>query len=355
MSSSNAPSEFARPDHPGDLTPFIRHLMRGGTLSLDEASAALEEMVTGQSHPAEMGAFLALLAQRVPTADEIAGAATVMRRHVDALKHDIAPERLLDTAGTGGAPKTFNVSTGAAIVAAGAGVPVAKGGNRSRTGRGSAEVLAALGVNVDAGREVQRQCLTTAGVCFCFAVHHHPAARHAMPVRKALGFPTIFNVLGPLCNPAGARRHLVGVYDRALVLPVANALRTLGAVRALVVHSEDGLDEVSIGAPTIVADVSAAGVGENTLTPEEIGLERGDPLHDVPSDCRAAAELLTRLLGGRMGGPHGQMLLASSAAALVAGGAADDLRAGVDLARKTIESGAAMRALDRLRATSSGE
>lgn len=355
MSNSNAPSEFARPEHPGDLTPFIKHLMRGGTLSLAEATAALEEIVTGQSHPAEMGAFLALLAQRVPTADEIAGAATVMRRHVDALTHDIAPERLLDTAGTGGAPKTFNVSTGAAIVAAGAGVPVAKGGNRSRTGRGSAEVLMALGVNVDAGRDAQRRCLESAGVCFCFAIHHHPAARHAMPVRKALGFPTIFNVLGPLCNPADARRHLVGVYDRALVLPVANALRTLGAVRALVVHSEDGLDEVSIGAATVVADVSPTGVRESVVTPEDIGLERGDPLRDVPADAAAAADLLKRLLGGQLDGSHGQMLLASSAAALVAGGTAPDLCAGVALARHTIESGAAMRALERLRAVSSAE
>ena len=177
--------------------------------------------MTGTAHHAEMGALLALLATRLPTVDELVGAAGVMREKVDPLETGIPADQLLDTAGTGGAPKTFNVSTAAAIVAAAAGVKVAKHGNRSRTGRGSAEVLDALGVDVDAGRDVQRQCLEQAGVAFCFAIHHHPAAKHAMPVRKALGFPTIFNLLGPLTSPAGAGRQIMGVYDDRFVRPIA--------------------------------------------------------------------------------------------------------------------------------------
>jgi anthranilate phosphoribosyltransferase len=236
--TASAPPEFVH-EVPGvDLTDTLKTLLAGATLSVEETGRAFEAMMTGRVNEAEMAALLALLAMRAPTSDEILGAARVMRHHVDRVTSDRDPAQIVDTAGTGGAPKTFNVSTTAAIVAAAAGAPVAKHGNRSRTGRGSAEVLRTLGVNVDADRDVQGRCLTEAGVCFCFAIHHHPATRHVMPVRLALGFPTIFNLLGPLTNPAGAARQLMGVYDRRFLIPIAEALAALGSTHAIVVHSD---------------------------------------------------------------------------------------------------------------------
>ncbi len=230
-----------------------------GPLCEVDAETLFEAVLSGHLDQAQIAGVLSLLAARGPTTDEVVGAARAMRRHVTPVPAS-DPGSLVDTCGTGGAPKTFNVSTAAAIVAAAAGARVAKHGNRSRTGRGSAEVLQALGVNVDAPPGTQARCLDEAGVCFCFAIHHHPAMRHAAVVRRALKFPTIFNILGPLTNPAGATRQLIGVYDEALVPLVAAALARLGSVRAMVVHSRDGLDEVSITAPTVVAEVSTRGI-----------------------------------------------------------------------------------------------
>ena len=221
------PPEFAGRDA-ANLTPYLTSLLAGESLSEHNASSAFEAIMTGEAHHAEMGALLALLATRLPTTDELTGAARVMRDKVDSLETGFESNELLDTAGTGGAPKTFNVSTAAAIVAAASGARVAKHGNRSRTGRGSAEVLEALGVNVGASRVVQKRCLQETNVCFCFAIHHHPAAKHAMPVRKALGFPTIFNLLGPLTNPASAGRQVMGVYDSSFIPVVAETLARLG-------------------------------------------------------------------------------------------------------------------------------
>ena len=250
------PSEFAREQRSADLTPMLEVLLEGRTLSVEQTTSAFESMMTGEVHHGEMGAFLALLATRLPTAEELEGAATVMRRHVTGVPSGIESDRVLDTAGTGGAPKTFNVSTAAALVAAGAGAFVAKHGNRSRTGRGPAEALQSLGINVDADTSVQARCLEEAHICFCFAIHHHPATKHVMPVRKAMGVPTIFNLLGPLTNPAGAGRQLMGVWDGVYQHPVAEALNRLGTVRALVVHSDDGLDELSISAPSTIVEVN---------------------------------------------------------------------------------------------------
>lgn len=346
------PPEFARAAHPGDLTPFIRALAEGRTLAEREAEDAFRSMMSGASHHAEMGAFLALLATRVPTVDELVGAARVMRDHVDRIHTGVDPASLLDTAGTGGAAKLFNVSTGAAIVAAAAGAKVAKHGNRSRTGRGSAEVLAELGVDVDAGRDAQRRCMDQAGICFCFAVHHHPAARHAMPVRKALGIPTIFNLLGPLTNPAGARRQLMGVYAPRFVRPVAEALARLGSVDALVIHGHDGLDEVSITAPTTVARVRNGAVEHGTVDARSLGLVEAPHAALIAQDLRDAARTLHSLLSGSDHGPRLDMLLANAAAALVASGVAGDLAAGVQRARGAIDGGDAARTLERLRAAS---
>ena len=342
------PSEFARPDHPGDLTPYLRHLLDGGSLPEAESRAAFEAIMTGTAHEAEMGALLALLATRVPTVDELVGAASVMREKVDRLETGVPSERLLDTAGTGGAPKVFNVSTAAAIVAAGAGVTVAKHGNRSRTGRGSAEVLAALGVNIDADRSVQRRCLEETGVAFCFAIHHHPAAKHAMPVRKALGFPTIFNLLGPLTNPAGAGRQIMGVYADRFVRPVADTHARLGAVRALVFHAADGLDEFSIDAPTHVADVRGGVVEEYEVDAQELGLRRATFEELQVRDLDHAAVLVRGILDGSEQGPPRDMTLLNAAAALVAADRVESFASGVGLAAEAIDSGATAKTLSGL-------
>jgi len=357
MSNSNdhRPSEFARPEHPGDLTPYLRHLLDGGTLPESESRAAFEAIMTGTAHHAEMGALLALLATRVPTVDELVGAAGVMRDKVDRLETGIPAEELLDTAGTGGAPKVFNVSTAAAIVSAAAGVKVAKHGNRSRTGRGSAEVLAALGVNVDAGRDVQIRCLEETGVAFCFAIHHHPAAKHAMPVRKALGFPTIFNLLGPLTNPAGAGRQVMGVYADRFVRPVAEAHARLGAVRALVFHAADGLDEFSIGAPTHVADVRDGEVTEYEIDARTLGLRPATFEELQVRDLDHAALLVRRILDGSEQGPARDMTLLNAAGALVAAGWAETFESGIGLASEAVDSGGAAATLAALVAASNRE
>jgi len=348
------PSEFLRQSHPGDLTPYLRKLLRGETLDQPQTSAAFEAIMTGTAHHAEMGAMLALLATRVPTGDELVGAARVMRRHVDPVRCAISPDELLDTAGTGGAPKTFNVSTAAAIVAAAGGAKVAKHGNRSRTGRGSAEVLQTLGVNVDADRATQARCLDEIGVCFCFAVHHHPAAKHAMPVRKALGFPTIFNLLGPLTNPAGARRQVMGVYERRFVRPVAEALAALDSIRALVVHSDDGLDELSISASTLVMRVDRGAISEEIVDPTTLGLTLAARDAVTARDLDHAAQLVEGVLSGRERGAAREMTLLNSAAALIAAGCADEFGDGVARAAEAIDSGAAGDALQRLIQLSQG-
>ncbi len=352
----HGPSEFPRQPARADLTPIFERLLRGQSLSAADTTAAFETMISGQAHEAEIGAFLALLATRTPTPEELLGAARVMRAHVDAVPTAIDPDRLIDTAGTGGAPKTFNVSTVAAVIAAAAGertIAVAKHGNRSRTGRGSAEVLKELGVNVDADRPTQARCLDEAGVCFCFAIHHHPATRHVIGARKALGFATLFNLLGPLTNPAGARRQVMGVYADRFVLPIAHALRDLGATRALVVHSRDGLDEVTLTAPTRIAHVDGGRVWEEELDPAMLGLHRSTFADLQVRDVRDAASAFRAIVEGRDAGPRRDMALLNAAATLMAGGVADTWREGLRLARQALENGAARNVLERLVAISS--
>ncbi len=315
--AGQAPPEFARSEPPADLTPLLRRLLAGNTLSAEQTANAFHAMMTGKVHHGEIGAMLALLASRTETPEEIVGAARVMRKHVDRIDTNIDPEQIVDTAGTGGAPKTFNVSTAAAIIAAAAGAYVAKHGNRSRTGRGSAEVLEQLGVNVDAGRETQRRCLEEARVCFCYAIHHHPATRHVMPVRKALGFPTIFNLLGPLTNPAGALRQVMGVYHDRFVLPIAGALASLGAVRAMVVHSHDGLDEFSLEAPTHIAHLHEGRIQEETADPANLGLTPAPRESVVARDLEHAARMCRSVIDGSEKGPPRDMTLLNTGATLL--------------------------------------
>ena len=350
----HGPSEFARPARPGDLTPFLRKLVRGETLTEDESRVAFEEIASGESHHAEIGAFLALLATRLPTVDEIVGAATVMRARVERVPCRTDPRSIVDTAGTGGAPKSFNVSTAAAIVAAAAGAKVAKHGNRSRTGRGSAEVMERLGVHVDASPAVQARCLDEVGICFCFAIHHHPAAKHVMPVRRTLGIPTIFNLLGPLTNPAGAGRQVMGVYAREFVRPIAEALVRLGSTHALVFHSDDGLDEISVGALTRVAEVRNGAVHDWIVDPSALGLEMADPLSLAPNTLDEAAELFLRVVRGEDRGARRSMVVVNAAAALLVAGRVATIDEGVVIAAEAIDRGEAGRTLEALRVASHG-
>jgi anthranilate phosphoribosyltransferase len=257
------------------------------------------------------------------------------------------PEELVDTCATGGAPKNFNVSTAAANVAAAAGAKVAKHGNRSRTGRGSAEMLRALGVQVDADRATQAACLDEVGICFCFAIHHHPATKNVMPVRMALGIPTLFNILGPLTNPVGAKRQVLGVYDARFLLPVAGALQALGASKAIVMHSEDGLDELSISAPTELVHVTPQGVRRERVSPEELGLARATRDQVVARDLEHAAELVRSVVTGDERGAPRDMTLMSAAAALFVADKVASLAEGTALAAEAIDAGKARRTLQR--------
>ena len=335
-----------------DLTPTLKTLLGHRSLTAEESREAFTAMMSGEASEAEMGALLALLASRVPTSEELLGAARVMREFVDRVPSKTDPEKLVDTCGTGGAPKTFNVSTAAALVAAGAGAHVAKHGNRSRTGRGSAEVLKGLGVNVDAGRDTQAACLDEARICFCFAIHHHPAIKNVMPVRMALGVPTIFNLLGPLTNPAGAKRQLLGVYDARFQQPMAGALRELGTSRAIVMHSEDGLDELSISAPTRLVHVTPEGTHTETIAPEDVGLKRAPREEVVARDLDHAVALVRNVLDGTEQGPPRDMTLLSAGAALLVAGESDTLADGVQLARETLDTGRAQKTLENLVARS---
>jgi anthranilate phosphoribosyltransferase len=325
---------------------ILRALVERRPLTGEQVGTAFRAMMAGEANQAEMGALLALLAVRAPTAEEIAAAAKVMRDHVERLESRTDPEHIVDTCGTGGAPKTFNVSTLAALVAASLGVKVAKHGNRSRTGRGSAEFLEALGVKLDAPLDNQARTLDEVGICFCFAVRHHPAMRNVAPVRQALGFPTLFNLLGPLTNPAGAKRQVLGVYEPRYLEPVAAALQQLGASKALVVHSDDGLDEISISAGTEMIVVTPGGLERARVVPEELGLTRA-PREAVQVEGLAHAVQLARdiLSGKERGAPHDAVLMGAAAALFVDDKVAT-LAEGVTLARAAIEDGRAQAKLD---------
>lgn len=334
-----------------DVHEALRTLLAGHRLTAPQATAVFTRLLSGELDPAQIGALLALLQTRSVSVEELVGAARVMRAHVTRVPvAEAIRSTLVDTCGTGGAPKTFNVSTAAAIITAAAGqgrLRVAKHGNRSRTGRGSAEVLQTLGVNVDASPEVQARCLDRAGVCFCFAIHHHPAMRHASGPRKALGFPTIFNLLGPLTNPAGAPRQVLGVYDRSLVEPMAGALLALGASSAMVVHGLDGLDELSTTGSSIIGEVSGGSVRLTEFDPVSIGLPRVRLEDLVAPDLAASAAMVLNIVRGART-PGRDLALLNAAAALVVGGLAKSLREGVELAASAVDRGEAARTLEML-------
>jgi anthranilate phosphoribosyltransferase len=317
-------------------------------LTQEQAEFCLEELLSGRMDAAQIGALLALLQAKGVTTPELVGGAAAMRRYVTRvpLRPELAA-RAIDTCGTGGAPKLFNVSTAAALIAAGAGAKVVKHGNRSRTGRGSAEILQALGVIVEASPEVQARCVEEAGVCFCFAIHHHPAAKHAAGPRKALGLPTIFNLLGPLTNPGGAQRQLLGVARREHVEIVARALAKLGCARAMVVHSNDGFDELSTTSTNTIAHVRGDQIVMESLDAKGLGLATAKASELQASTLEEATAVIRGILDGAPG-PKLEIALLNAAAALVVAGVAGSMSEGLTKARASVAGGAARKCLDKL-------
>lgn len=337
------------------MRSILTQLVAGNTLSEDQTRSAFEIVLAGDADDSQIAALLALIQRNGVTADALIGAARMMRHHAERVhsRDDLGP--IVDTCGTGGAQKTFNISTCAAVVAASCGGPsiirVAKHGNRSRTGRGSAEILERLGVNIDASPEIQSRCLDEVGICFSFAIRHHPAARHAAGPRAALGFPTIFNLLGPLTNPAGAKRQVLGVFDKRYVEPVAQALLALGANRAMVLHSNDGLDELTTTDKTYIAHVEDGAVRTEEFDPAPLGLPRPS-LEDLRAlDLDDAAALFTAILGGAPG-PQRDIVVLNAAATLVVAGVSETFAQGVDIAQSAIDDGAPKQTLAALCAQS---
>ena len=326
----------------------LAQLLDGRDLSRDDARTVMGSIMTGDATPAQIAGFLIALRAKGETADEIAGCAEAMREHV----LPVRPRRedLVDTAGTGGdGAHTINISTAAALVAAAAGAAVAKHGNRAVSSAcGSADVLEALGFTLEQEPDRIAQSIDELGFGFLFAPSHHPAMRHAAPVRKELATRTVFNVLGPLTNPAGARAQVVGVYSADLVRTIADVLATLGARRAFVVHGAGGIDELSPVGENLIAEVVDGAVRERTLDPEaELGLPRCDvaELRGGSPDENAAA--LRSVFEGADGGRRNAVLL-NAAGAIAAAGHAGDLREGLELARETVDSGAAAARLEQL-------
>src|SRR6266436_6855310 len=328
-----------------DLRPLLAEVASGRTLSEGEAEAAFDIIMSGNATPSQMGAFLMALRVRGESVDEITGAARIMR--AKALTID-APPGTIDTVGTGGdASGTFNISTATGLVVAGSGVPVAKHGNRAFSSKsGAADVLAALGVNIDADMAIVRRCLWEIGFCFLMAPRHHSAMRHVGPTRVELGTRTIFNLLGPMSNPAGTRRQLVGVFAPECVRPIAEVLGRLGAEHVWVVHGS-GIDELTTAGTTTVAEFKDGKVRRFEVAPEDAGLKPatidqlkgGEPAHN--------AALMRDLLGGAHG-PLRDIVLLNSAAALIVAGRTDNLRAGAEKAAQAIDSGAARQVLEKL-------
>ncbi|WP_237154661.1 anthranilate phosphoribosyltransferase [Oryzibacter oryziterrae] len=333
-----------------DFKTFIAKAAAGKPLTRDEATSAFDIMMSGEATPSQIGGFLMALRVRGETVEEIVGAVTTMRSKM--LRVD-APADAVDIVGTGGdASGSLNISTASAFVAAGAGLTIAKHGNRALSSRsGSADVLTALGVKIDIGPEVISACVREAGVGFMFAPAHHSAMRHVGPSRVELGTRTIFNLLGPLSNPAGVKRQLLGVFAREWVTPLAEVLAALGTESVWVVHGADGLDELSISGPSYVAELRDGHIKSFEVTPEDAGLPRHglDAVKGGTAEENAAA--LRALLDGAPG-PYRDTVLLNVAAALIVADKASDLRAGVELAVKSIDSGAARARLDRLVARS---
>jgi anthranilate phosphoribosyltransferase len=332
------------------ITAALDAVAGGEDLTRERAAEVMGRIMAGEVSEIQIAGLLIALRTKGETVDELAGLATTMRELATPVAVTVDRSELLDTAGTGGGRRTFNVSTTAALIAAGAGCTVAKHGNRSATGlSGSADLLEALGARIDLAPAQVSRCIERVGFGFMFAPAHHQATRYVIPVRAELAVRTIFNFLGPLTNPAGAERQLIGVSDARYLETMARALGLLGTRRALVVSSEDGLDELSISAPTTVWEVDGEEAWMNTVTPESVGLRRS-PAESVPGGGPAENAAIARaVLGGEQGpgDPARDLSVLNAGAAIYAAGRATTIADGVDLAQRAIDSGDAAAALQR--------
>jgi anthranilate phosphoribosyltransferase len=331
----------------------IAELVAGGTLNETEAAEVMEEIMTGTATPAQLGAFLTALRLKGETVEEVTGLARVMREK--AVHVSLPPSlQAVDTCGTGGdGAGTFNVSTAAGLVVAAAGQPVAKHGNRAASSRcGSADVLEALGVKLELHADQVAECVTEVGFGFMFAPVYHPAMRHVGPARREIGIRTIFNILGPLTNPAGARYQVLGVADARHLRLMGEALLRLGCARALVIHGEDGVDEFSVSAPTRICEVrgDAGTLTEYCVTPEDVGLPRRPHAAVQGGDAAANATLLRAVFLGDETGAPAEMVALNAGAALFTTGQADSLQDGLRQAQDTIRSGRVVGLLEALAA-----
>jgi anthranilate phosphoribosyltransferase len=324
----------------------LDQLLNGHDLSRDESRGVMDAIMSGEATPAQIGGFLVALRIKGETADEIAGCAEGMRAHVV----PVQPQRddLVDTAGTGGdGGRTFNISTAAALLAAAAGAGVAKHGNRSVSGPGSVDVLESLGFRVDLPPDRIARSIDELGFGFMFAQLHHPAMKHAAPVRRELAARTVFNILGPLTNPAGARAQVVGVYSPTLVPVIADVLAKLGARRAFVVHGAAGIDELSPAGPNLVYEVDEGAVREREIDPLDLGVPRCAPEELRGGTADENARAIRDVFHGADGARRNAILL-NAAGAIAAGGHAADLKEGLEVAREALDSGAAATRLDEL-------
>jgi anthranilate phosphoribosyltransferase len=330
----------------------ISKVAKRENLTQQEAEAAMDEIMTGNATQAQIGGYLMALRMKGETVDEITGSARSMRR---AANHPpVQTDNLVDTCGTGGdGSGTFNISTTVAFVVAGAGLPVAKHGNRAASSKtGSADVLNALGVNLNLTPQQVGECIDQVGIGFLFAVAFHPAMKHAIGPRRELGVRTIFNILGPLTNPAGARRQLLGVFSPDLTDVMANVLCELGGVAAFVVHGEGGLDELTTAGPNRVSELINGEVRTYTLDPQTLGFNPAQASDLLGGDPQQNATITRGILDGSTGGAKRDVVLLNASAGLVAGGKAKDLKEGIEMAAHSIDSGAALGKLDSLIAQS---
>ena len=330
-----------------DMSSAIKSVMDSRDLTREEMQSVMNTIMTGEATPAQIGGFLIGLRMKGETIDEITAAAQVMREL--ATKVDVSGEHVVDIVGTGGdGSSTFNISTASCFVVAAAGGKVAKHGNRSVSSKsGSADLLEAAGVNLDISPEQVAKCVNEVGVGFMFAPKHHGAMKHAIGPRKEMAVRTIFNILGPLTNPAGAPNQLLGVFSKELVEPLAHVLANLGSNHVLVVHSEDGMDEISIGAPTFVAELKDGVVTSYTIQPEDFGLKRADLASLKVEDAAESLTVVKNVLANEPG-PARDIVMLNAGASLYVAGLADSLAAGVEKAAEVLASGAAQTRLDEL-------
>ncbi|MFH1884934.1 MAG: anthranilate phosphoribosyltransferase [Planctomycetota bacterium] len=329
------------------IIEYIKPLLEGEDLSFEQATVLLDVIFEGEVPEAQVAAFLTAMRVKGPKAPELAGLAKSLRSHAVAVKVDI--DNLVDTCGTGGgAIKTCNISTAAAIVAAGAGVYVAKHGNRGITSKcGSADVLEELGVKIDASAETVAKCIKEAHIGFMFAPMFHPAMKYVQPIRKSLGFRTVFNILGPLANPANAKRQVLGVADEGLMQLVAEALKLLGTQYAMVVHS-NGMDEISTVTATKILELKEGQITSKELDPEELGIGLADIEDLRVTDAKTSAKVLRDILSGKESGPRRDIVVLNAAAAIIAGGLADDFTSAIKPAETSVSNGRASACLEKL-------